>query len=83
MSTKRNKPAAPAVVAPPPVQPIILTPDEVAARLKVAKKTVYEMTRSRARHPLPVHKAGKFLRFDWNEIVVWFAEQRKQQAVQA
>lgn len=52
----------------------ILTPDEVAERLKIKTKTIYELTRSRCRHPIPVHRAGKALRFSWSEVLAWFLE---------
>jgi excisionase family DNA binding protein len=50
----------------------ILTPEEVAERLKIKPSTVYELTRSRCRNPLPAHRAGKVLRFNWAEVVAWF-----------
>jgi excisionase family DNA binding protein len=53
----------------------ILTPQEVAERLKIKPSTVYELTRSRCRNPLPAHRAGKVLRFNWAEVVAWFLQQ--------
>jgi len=47
----------------------ILTPEELAARLKVRKTWVYEQTRSRSRNPLPRLCMGKYLRFDWMKVV--------------
>jgi len=52
----------------------ILTPEEVAERLKIRPRTVYELTRSRCRRPLPFHKTGKVLRFNWPEVLAWFLE---------
>lgn len=50
----------------------ILTPEELAARLKVRKSWVYEHTRSRTgREPLPRLNTGRYLRFDWARIVEW------------
>lgn len=49
----------------------ILTPEELAARLKVRKTWVYEQTRSRSRNPLPRLNMGKYLRFDWTKVVEW------------
>ncbi len=51
----------------------ILTPAEVAARLKVPPKTVYEFTRKRqgGRVPLKALRAGKFLRFRWADVLHW------------
>jgi len=42
----------------------ILTPEELAARLKVRKSWVYEQTRSRNQNPLPRLNMGRYLRFD-------------------
>lgn len=52
----------------------ILTPEELAARLKVRKSWVYEQTRSRNRKPLPRLNVGRYLRFDWTRVVQWLTE---------
>jgi len=53
----------------------ILTPEELAARLKVRKSWVYEQTRSRNhRKPLPRLNMGRYLRFDWTKVVEWLTE---------
>jgi len=54
----------------------ILTPDELAARLKVPKSWVYEKTRSRNRNrnPLPCLRLGRYIRFDWAKVVEWLTE---------
>jgi hypothetical protein len=49
----------------------LLTPEELAGRLKVPKSWVYEKTRGRSRDPLPVMRIGKYMRFHWPDIVVW------------
>ncbi len=54
----------------------ILTIEQVAERLQLKPSTVYELTRRRNRHPLPVLRAGKFLRFRWSEIERWLDESR-------
>jgi excisionase family DNA binding protein len=56
----------------PAVNPEILTPDEVAALLRVAPSFVYEKTRRRSRDPLPTHRIGKYLRFRRSEVLAWF-----------
>jgi len=73
MATK-SKAQPTAQITVPNTEVEILTPEEVAARLKVKPKTVYELTRSRCRHPLPFHKTGKVLRFNWSEVMAWFLE---------
>ena len=50
----------------------ILTPDEVAALLRVSPSFVYEKTRRRQRNPLPTHRIGKYLRFRRSEVLAWF-----------
>jgi excisionase family DNA binding protein len=49
----------------------ILTAEEVAERLKLKPATIYEMTRSRHPRPIPVLRAGKFLRFRWSAVERW------------
>ena len=53
----------------------ILTPEELATRLKVRKSWVYEHTRSRnGREPLPRLNMGRYLRFDWAKAVEWLTQ---------
>jgi excisionase family DNA binding protein len=54
----------------------ILTPEELATRLKVPKSWVYEKTRSRGRYgkPLPCLRLGRYIRFDWTKVVEWLTE---------
>jgi excisionase family DNA binding protein len=49
----------------------ILTPDELAARLKVSRSWVYEKMRSRSENPLPVFRIGKYVRFSWVAVSGW------------
>jgi excisionase family DNA binding protein len=49
----------------------ILTPEEVAARLKVPESWVYEKTRARCRNPIPCLRLGRYVRFDWNAVITW------------
>ena len=53
----------------------ILTPEEAAALLRMGVIWVKEKCRSRAKNPLPHHRAGKFLRFRRSELLKWFDEQ--------
>jgi len=52
----------------------ILTKEDVAQRLRVEPRTVYELTRRRAKRPLPVLRVGKYLRFKWSLIEKWLDE---------
>jgi hypothetical protein len=53
----------------------LLTPSELAERLKVPKSWVFEQTRSRATvrnsRPLPCIRLGKYLRFSWPQVCEW------------
>jgi hypothetical protein len=53
----------------------ILTPQELAKRLKVDLHWVYEKSRRRGRFsgaaPLPVLKFGRYLRFAWPDVLQW------------
>jgi hypothetical protein len=49
----------------------ILTPQELAARLKVRTTWVYEHLRARDENPLPVIRVGKYLRFSWVNVCAW------------
>jgi hypothetical protein len=56
----------------------ILTPAELASRLKVSKGWIFEQTRNRAKvrnkNPLPCIRLGKYLRFSWPQVCQWMAE---------
>jgi excisionase family DNA binding protein len=53
----------------------LLTPEELAERLKVPKSWVFEQTRERAKIrnkvPLPCIRLGKYLRFSWQAVSEW------------
>jgi predicted DNA-binding transcriptional regulator AlpA len=49
----------------------ILTPEEVAKRLKVSVRWVYEKRRPRAKNPIPCPPIGRYIRFDWNRVLEW------------
>jgi excisionase family DNA binding protein len=66
--TKRTEPSA----ASTPVQAEdIITPEELAARLKVPDSWVYEKTRGRCRNPIPCLRLGRYVRFDWTAVAAW------------
>jgi excisionase family DNA binding protein len=65
ISSANNSP-----VSAPKFEPI-LTAEQVSEILQLKPSTVYELTRRRNARPLPVHKAGKFLRFRRSEIERW------------
>jgi excisionase family DNA binding protein len=75
MGLKDKKSVVQPVVSIPSSEPI-LTIEQVAERLQLKPSTVYELTRRRSRHPLPVLRAGKFLRFRWSEVERWLDESR-------
>ena len=53
----------------------LLTPEELATRLKVSKSWVFEQTRNRAKvrsaRPLPCIRMGKYIRFSWPAVSEW------------
>lgn len=55
----------------------ILTPQELADRLKVPVSWIYEKTRSRSRDPLPVIRLGRYMCFDWLDVAEWIERHRQ------
>jgi hypothetical protein len=51
----------------------ILTPAELSERLKLPLSWIYEKSRKRGEHdnPLPVLRAGRYLRFSWPDVCAW------------
>ena len=74
-----SKSAVPAVaVLSNPIDPTqILTLKEVAERLKVSERWVYEKSRRRCQNPLPVIRIGRYLRFDWTSVSAWLRQQER------
>jgi len=61
-----------------PIDPSdLLTPDELAARLKVRPTWVYEKLRQRGPIPLPHFKMGRYLRFSWAAVSTWLQAQQR------
>jgi excisionase family DNA binding protein len=73
MRLKNKKDVVEPVVSIQSSEPI-LTIEQVAERLQLKPSTVYELTRRRSRRPLPVLRAGKFLRFRWSQIEAWLVQ---------
>jgi hypothetical protein len=61
----------------------LLTPAELAERLKVPKSWVFEQTRRRAKvrnaNPLPCIRLGKYLRFSWIQVSDWLTDSNSDQ----
>ena len=49
----------------------ILTPEEVAKRLKVKVSWVYGKRRAGTENPIPCLPLGRYIRFDWNAVLRW------------
>jgi excisionase family DNA binding protein len=49
----------------------LLTVEEVAQLLKVAKSWVYERTRRRSAERIPGFRLGKYWRFRKNDVLAW------------
>lgn len=72
----KNNPAAAVPVSPQPLDPSqILTLSEIAERLKVSERWVYEKSRRRCQNPLPVIRIGRYLRFNWIDVSAWLQRQ--------
>jgi excisionase family DNA binding protein len=58
----------------------ILTIDELAAWLRISRRSVYELTsergRSTSKHPLPIFRIGKSLRFIRADVQTWIDRNR-------
>jgi excisionase family DNA binding protein len=66
------------VVEVSPIDPAqILTLTELAQRLKVSERWVYEKSRRRCQNPLPVIRIGRYLRFDWTSVSAWLRQQER------
>lgn len=54
---------------------LLLTPEELAAKLAVRPSWIREKTRERARvrdaDPLPVIRLGRYVRFRWADVELW------------
>jgi excisionase family DNA binding protein len=53
----------------------ILTPEELAKRLKVPSSWVYDKQRTRCKNKIPSKPMGRYIRFDWDEVVKWLEAQ--------
>jgi predicted DNA-binding transcriptional regulator AlpA len=73
MAKKPSVVVSPAVsVVPIVIDPSqILTLAELAERLKVSERWVYEKSRRRCQNPLPTIRIGRYLRFLWTDVSVW------------
>jgi hypothetical protein len=53
----------------------VLTPEELAQRLKVRVGWIYEKSRARGQHasakPLPCLHMGRYIRFYWPDVCDW------------
>jgi hypothetical protein len=60
---------------------VLLTPAALAERLAVPTSWIREKCRERARlrdaDPLPCVPLGKYVRFDWNDVLAWIERQKK------
>jgi excisionase family DNA binding protein len=72
--SKTSAVEAPSVLPIDPSQ--ILTFSEIAERLKVSDRWVYEKTRARCQNPLPTIRIGRYLRFHWLDVSAWLQRQR-------
>jgi hypothetical protein len=67
------------VTAVPLLQPSdLLTPEQLAANLKVSRAWVLDQLRARNRrsNPLPYFRVGRFPRFSWPAVTAWLAAKK-------
>ena len=79
MSQKKSQfPPAVPILTDVPASPIdssqILTLDELAQRLKVSRRWVYEKSRRRCLDPLPIIRIGRYLRANWLDVSEWLRQ---------
>jgi excisionase family DNA binding protein len=54
-----------------------LTVEELAERLKVQKSWIYSRTRETGPGSMPRLKVGKYLRFNYQEVLDWLRKQNE------
>jgi hypothetical protein len=75
---QKKKSIAVGVPARPVMEPAdIITMPELAERLKVSERWVYEKSRRRCQNPLPVINVGRYLRFHWPTVSAWLHAQQR------
>ncbi len=52
----------------------LLTPEELAEKLKIPVSSVYKMTH---RAELPVIRIGRLIRFRWDDILIHFSRRKE------
>jgi excisionase family DNA binding protein len=73
---RKNTKSIPVAVS--PIDPSqILTLKELAERLKVSERWVYEKSRRRCLNQLPAIRIGRYLRFNWVSVSAWLHEQER------
>lgn len=74
--TNEVQPTPPSLIVTPGV---LLTPPQLAEKLAVPTTWVREKCRERARvrdeDPLPIVRLGKYVRFDWTQVLAWLQRQ--------
>ncbi len=69
--SKNSASSVPAVAVIPIDPSDIITLAELAERLKVSQRWVYEKSRRRCQNPLPCIRIGRYLRFNWLDVSAW------------
>jgi excisionase family DNA binding protein len=58
----------------------LITPDEMAERLKVPKSWLYSRTRETGPGSIPRVKVGKYIRFIESDVVEWLRHRTEQES---
>lgn len=56
----------------------LLTVNDLAKQLKVKPSWIYGETRKTGKGAIPRIKVGKYLRFDFEEVMAWIRKQNEQ-----
>ena len=54
----------------------LMTPNELANELSVPISWIYSRTRQKGSNAIPVIRAGKYCRFDLQEVLGWLKKQQ-------
>ena len=59
----------------------LLTPNELANELSVHLSWIYHRTRQKGAGRIPHYRAGKYCRFDLQEVLMWLQNQQEEESV--
>ena len=57
----------------------LMTPNELANELSVPLSWIYSRSRQKGPNAIPLLRAGKYLRFDLQEVLKWLQKQQNEE----